>query len=240
MGDSHPDAQVNGLAGFNFIALISMRFVIISFFAMEKEYSIYFNSRKIVLTTGANRFFKGCEGYFVRYQHPEELSKLLVFFQSSLTIDKLYIISNDLEKLLKDFCKHFHLVEAAGGLVQNDEKEVLIIKRNDIWDLPKGKVDKGEGIKIAAVREVSEECGINGVKLVRPLTITLHTYKEDYKMILKKTSWYSMNYYGNELLKPQINENITEAIWVKPGDIWDYLDNTYDSIKDVLKAASLI
>lgn len=240
MGDSQPDAQVKGFAGFNFIALISIRFVTISFLAMEKEYSIYFNSRKIVLTKGADRFFKGCEGLFFRYQHPEELSKLLVFFQSNRNVEKLYIINSNIDKLLKEFKHHFRLVEAAGGLVHNEEKEILLIKRNGIWDLPKGKVDDGEDTEHAAIREVMEECGIGNVKITHPLITTLHTYEETGTSILKRTCWYSMSYKGNEVLKPQVNENITEALWVKPGEIWDYLDYTFESIKDVFRATSLI
>ena len=34
------------------------------------------------------------------------------------------------------------------------------IQRLGDWDLPKGKVEKREGVEAAAVREVQEECGL--------------------------------------------------------------------------------
>ena len=59
------------------------------------------------------------------------------------------------------------LIEAAGGLVKNENGDYLFIYRNDKWDLPKGKIEKDEKTKVAAVREVEEECGIAVSKLRR-------------------------------------------------------------------------
>ena len=49
---------------------------------------------------------------------------------------------------------------AAGGLVTNENNELLMIFRRGKWDLPKGKLDKGETIEECAIREVEEETGI--------------------------------------------------------------------------------
>jgi 8-oxo-dGTP pyrophosphatase MutT (NUDIX family) len=38
----------------------------------------------------------------------------------------------------------YSLVEAAGGVVVNQQKEVLWMFRLGKWDLPKGKLEKGE------------------------------------------------------------------------------------------------
>src|SRR6476661_1663707 len=54
------------------------------------------------------------------------------------------IIHKNFEKLKKDFFKHFTFIEAAGGIVQNDRKDLLFIFRRGKWDLPKGKMEKGE------------------------------------------------------------------------------------------------
>jgi 8-oxo-dGTP pyrophosphatase MutT (NUDIX family) len=35
-------------------------------------------------------------------------------------------------------------IVAAGGLVFNENKELLMIYRRSKWDLPKGKLDEGE------------------------------------------------------------------------------------------------
>ncbi len=68
-------------------------------------------------------------------------------------------------------------VSAAGGLVVDGAGRLLVIRRLGKWDLPKGKVERGEGVEEAAVREVQEECGLKAVTLVKPVTSTWHTYE---------------------------------------------------------------
>ncbi|NBW71067.1 MAG: NUDIX domain-containing protein, partial [Bacteroidetes bacterium] len=52
--------------------------------------------------------------------------------------------------------------------------EVVLIKRNGFWDIPKGKVEKHEGIAAAAVREVEEEIGVSNLLLTHLITTTEH------------------------------------------------------------------
>src|SRR5438034_5163464 len=63
----------------------------------------------------------------------------------------------DLDELKKIFLKKFSLVVAAGGIVKNENAEVLMIFRRGRWDFPKGKLDRGEKLEDCAVREVEEE-----------------------------------------------------------------------------------
>ena len=44
-------------------------------------------------------------------------------------------------------------INAAGGLVENGNGEYLMIKRKGYWDLPKGKIEKGENDEDGALRE---------------------------------------------------------------------------------------
>lgn len=141
----------------------------------------------------------------------------------------------DLEKLKKAFWKHFTLVKAAGGLVENEKGELLLIFRLDKWDLPKGKLDKGETLEECAVREIQEETGIQKVQLRKKITVTYHTYDEYGKHILKESHWYKMKASSKEKIIPQTEENIAEIIWVKKDKLDKYLLNTYPSILDVLK-----
>ena len=53
----------------------------------------------------------------------------------------------------------------AGGLVINNNSKVLLIYRKNKWDLPKGKLDEGENLEEAAIREVVEETGLDITKL---------------------------------------------------------------------------
>lgn len=157
--------------------------------------------------------------------HEMQLEKIHagVFYHSSL------------EELKKAFFKKFTLVEAAGGLVQNEKEEVLLIYRRGKWDLPKGKLDKGEKLEDCAVREVQEETGLKTVKLIAPLTITYHTYHEGARFILKESHWYKMKAESKQALVPQLTEQIEEIRWVKPKDLEGYFANSFSSVIDVLK-----
>ena len=144
----------------------------------------------------------------------------------------------DLEELKKALYKKFTIVVAAGGLVQNEKKEILLIFRRGKWDLPKGKLDKGENLEACAVREVEEETGLQKVKLLSPLTITYHTYHEGARFILKESHWYRMKVMGEQKLVPQLEEAITEIKWVNPIDLEKYMKNAYPSVVDVLQLLS--
>src|SRR5690606_30154599 len=104
-------------------------------------------------------------------------------------------------------------VIAAGGLVKNKDNEVLFIKRNGKWDLPKGRVERKEAIEDAAIRETEEETGVAELKIIKPLQITYHLFKRNGVTKLKETHWFEMfsPYTGN--LTPQINEGITKVRW---------------------------
>ena len=132
------------------------------------------------------------------------------------------------------FFEEFINVDAAGGVVQNQNDEILMIYRNSCWDLPKGKVEEGESIRLAAVREVEEECGLVGPEITDEISSTYHTYERNGKKYLKRTYWYSMKYEKEHALVPQIEEGITKAKWVNRKDLQIYIVNTYGSIKSVI------
>ncbi len=140
-----------------------------------------------------------------------------------------------LEELKKTFFKKFIFIQAAGGLVMNEKNEILIIFRRGKWDLPKGKLDKGEKLEKCALREVEEETGLKNVKLISPLTITYHTYHEGTKFILKESHWYNMKVSGHQKLIPQTTEDIHEIKWVAADKLSPYLKISFPSVEDVLK-----
>lgn len=142
--------------------------------------------------------------------------------------------NGDLEKLKKAFFKNFTQIEAAGGIVQNDKKELLFIYRLDKWDLPKGKIEKGEDAETCAVREVEEETGVTKLKLKKKAGETYHTYNAFGKHFIKTTHWFYMTCSSKQVLVPQTEENIAEIKWVKTINLKEPLKNTYASIKDIL------
>jgi 8-oxo-dGTP pyrophosphatase MutT (NUDIX family) len=137
------------------------------------------------------------------------------------------------------FCSEFLIIEAAGGLIKNKDGQYLFIYRHDKWDLPKGKLDKGEKPDAAAVRECQEECGIQQIDLKEFLTHSYHIYFFKKGWALKKTHWYLME-SEEKNLTPQLEESITEVAWKKPAEIPKMLSNTYKNIMDVLAKAGLI
>ena len=141
----------------------------------------------------------------------------------------------DLAELKKAFWKKFTLVKAAGGLVQNEKKELLMIFRRGKWDLPKGKLDNGETLEQCAVREVEEETGLKEVQLLNPLLTTFHTYLEGSKFILKESYWYTMKVEGKQNLQPQTEEDILEIKWVTAKEAEKLFLQTFPSVIDVIK-----
>ncbi|NJN34800.1 MAG: NUDIX domain-containing protein [Saprospiraceae bacterium] len=125
----------------------------------------------------------------------------------------IVVFDDDLPKLWHDFQSLYRVIEAAGGLVFNEKKEVLVIYRRQSWDLPKGKIDVGETPEKAAIREVQEETGLNTIELGRHLIDTYHTYTHKGERILKKTYWFEMSTYETALT-PQYSEDIEDAKWV--------------------------
>ena len=143
-------------------------------------------------------------------------------------------ITGDVEAMWKELLQEFKLINAAGGLVKNAENKVLFIFRLGKWDLPKGKVDKGETLEQAALREVEEECGISKLIITEKLLTTYHTYTLKGKNVVKASHWYSMTTADNRPLKPQTEENITDARWVSEKEILDLLKDAYPSIAEVI------
>jgi 8-oxo-dGTP pyrophosphatase MutT (NUDIX family) len=148
---------------------------------------------------------------------------------------KIYLLLTKKFKLHFKRIKHsMKMIKAAGGLVTNTENQYLFIFRNGKWDLPKGKLDPGETTKIAAVREVEEECGIKIHKLGLKICNTYHIYEVNKERILKKTSWYRMSAVNQKELIPQLEEGITDARWLDSSDFMMIRQNTYPLIRDLL------
>ncbi len=146
----------------------------------------------------------------------------------------LVVVSNDPWSTLRSVFKDFDWVEAAGGLVRRKNK-FLLIHRLGMWDLPKGKIDPGETSEIAAVREVEEECGIRTPHLLEHLVTTYHTYEFRGKPTIKRNDWYLMDYTGPKQLKPQSEEDITDALWLSKREVRERLPLAYPSIRDVFQ-----
>ncbi|WP_245869948.1 NUDIX hydrolase [Pedobacter ginsengisoli] len=165
-----------------------------------------------------------------------------IFYKNLARVSgKDYILLDaDPKKLFKKIKKSCELIKAAGGLVKNAKGNYLFIFRNKKWDLPKGKVEKDEKMKDAALREVEEECGVKIYTNDEKLCKTYHVYSLDTRLVLKKTNWYSMTVKGEPKLIPQKEEGITKASWLSKLELNQVLKNTYPSIVQVLDVGGLL
>jgi hypothetical protein len=203
-------------------------------------YKVFFNDRTVFFGDDFSKAFKRNKGLFYKFNNFQELYDLIELFASLKQIRSLYIFHTDMLLLVEEFKACFTTVEAAGGLVFNDQGEFLVIERRGVWDLPKGKLEKGEGYEEAALREVKEETGLQGLEAVQPLLSTYHTYPLNGERILKKTRWFEMKYHGPGKPHLQEEEDITDYRWATPG-ITDFIrKNTHNSILDVLYFKELL
>lgn len=127
------------------------------------------------------------------------------------------------------------VIIAGGGLLLNENNELLMIFRRGFWDLPKGKLDDGETIEACALREVEEETGVGNLVSGGLLGITRHQYFDPYikEEVIKETHWYSMNVKGSPALIPQTEEDITDIRWVPLQDVPALLENSFDTIREI-------
>jgi ADP-ribose pyrophosphatase YjhB (NUDIX family) len=135
------------------------------------------------------------------------------------------------EKIEQFLRKKLPVVEAGGGMVFNDKREILFIRRNSKWDLPKGKVEKGETYEEAAVRETIEETGVKDLQVKRFIMKTYHIFKRNGKFKLKVTYWFEMysNYDGP--LIPEPSEGIKKVRWKNFEKTQKALQDSYENIK---------
>jgi len=126
---------------------------------------------------------------------------------------------------------------AAGGLVLNDNNELLMIFRRGKWDLPKGKLDEGEKIEDCALREVQEETGLQQIKILDFLGETFHEYFDEYSKtdVVKETHWFKMHAENGQPLIPQTEEDIEVIEWVDENNVLEKLQNSYPNIIEIIE-----
>ena len=200
---------------------------------MSQKYKVFFFGNVLVFTDSPEMHRKTTIIY--KYSGIENLKDFLFGYVEKCNNHHIRILCDDKEQCWKDFCSLFEVRRAAGGLVVNSTGDYLFIRRQGKWDIPKGHIEPGEQSQECAVREVTEECGIGGIEIEKPICTTFHTYRLDGRPILKSTDWYLMRCSYNEKLTPQTEEDITEAVWVAPSDVDDRLKDSFSSIPEIFK-----
>lgn len=188
-------------------------------------YKVFINEKPIIITSSS----KKVNNFPVHILKNIVLDEIIHKLRYK-NIKGINLYTPDLEEGWQYFLSLIQVVKASGGLVMNDKNEFLFIYRNGIWDLPKGRIEKGESTEVAAIREVEEECGIFNLSIKKKLTTTYHIYFQD-KNKLKLTHWFLMHSDYKGVLKPQIEEGITEVSFKKESEVLEILEQSYANIK---------
>ena len=200
-------------------------------------HKIYLEKRCIVICPPDDPALSDPNSIELHLGEMPDIASIVGMFENSSSLSRVYIPTDDIEGAYKGFCSQFKEVNAAGGLVSNRRGDVLLIRRNDLWDLPKGHQEEGEDISVTALREVQEETGVLNLRLGGLICITDHCYRRNDIWHLKHTWWYDMLYMDPVDLTPQREEDITKAAWVARSGLSPYLKNTYPSIVEVFREA---
>ncbi|KUY31093.1 NUDIX hydrolase [Elizabethkingia ursingii] len=196
-------------------------------------YKVFINERKLSFTNAIQQIDKNLEFVDVN------TFSIAIDLLENTSTPSVNIYAENVEEVWNTFSASFRNIEAAGGVVLNTKDEVLFIYRMSRWDLPKGKMEKGESKDLTALREVEEECSITDLSLEEFLSSTYHMYTErDGSKVLKVTHWYKMRHHSNQQPLPQEIEGITKAEWKPQSDIkTEVFPNTFQNIRLILDEA---
>lgn len=195
-------------------------------------YKVYFDNRLIKISNRPDREQNYC--LLHKYHKEEDLSEQISVFMGNSLYECLNIYSDDVEGLWNIFQEQFHFLEASGGVVLDENKRLLLIKRYRKWDAPKGHFEPCETPELCARREIEEECGIKCGDNLSELSPSFHIYKFQGEYFLKKTYWFLFSYSGNGKTTPQEEEGISRADWIEPEKIKDITDEMWESVKNVV------
>jgi 8-oxo-dGTP diphosphatase len=117
-------------------------------------------------------------------------------------------------------------VLAAGGLVMRDGRVAIVHRpRYDDWSLPKGKLDAGESLEEAALREVEEETGLK-CRLGEALGDASYRDRKDRAKLVR---YFEMEPTGGEFSP---NDEVDELRWLTLEEAQDEL--TYDFDRELV------
>ncbi len=193
------------------------------------SYKIYISNKALILTDNLN-----ISNHTLFSFNNINLDDIIYRMQSG-SLGEVVLYHPNLQEAWKIFQKHFDVIEAAGGIVENDKHEYLFIYRNGKWDLPKGKMEEGEVPEETAIREVMEECGIQHISIDKFLFDTYHLFTENRKKRLKITHWFKMSEGEKSALIPQEEEGIEKVSWIDLNNDPYPLLNSYENIRLLFK-----
>lgn len=124
---------------------------------------------------------------------------------------------------MKQFPTH---IVAVFGIVENDEKEILLLKQRNrnIWMFPGGQVETGENLIDALIRETKEESNmeitVNKLFCVSSNTCTYQGYNGFDIVPTKVVMGFTCKYIGGKFCD---SDETTESCWVPKEKVLDFI-----------------
>lgn len=166
--------------------------------------------------------------------HPDELTHCIKKLKTAHGSEPFLIEVPDAASCIEKMAKMFNWIEAAGGIIENEAGQYLLIYRRGHWDLPKGKIDAGESPLQAAHREILEETGVSNLQWSADLPATYHIYPWNGEWVLKQTHWFQFQSKETQQLILQTEEEIEDARWMNPEQMRAVRQLIYPSLQALL------
>jgi 8-oxo-dGTP pyrophosphatase MutT (NUDIX family) len=197
-----------------------------------QRYLIFNKEAKIVITKRKNDYF-----------YDEKINTFEIFSKDGLRSIKpellnktkkstTYLFSDTPKQVYEDFKSLFRFQKTAGGIVKNKVGSILFIFNDNKWDLPKGKAYDGEKLEACALREITEECNVRELNIIKKTGFTYHLASA--QKTLKKTHWYEMDCADERNIYPQFEEGITDVKWFNRNWICDNLSSIKPHIREII------
>jgi ADP-ribose pyrophosphatase len=131
---------------------------------------------------------------------------------------------------------------SSGGIVvrKSDNKiQVLLVRRNEDWQLPKGLAERSEKFEETALREVREETGINA-KLMKKIGKINYWYRKEDKLIYKVVHFFLMESVGGNI--EEHDHEMDEVKWFSIDEACEIVSfkNERDLIELLKKEVDLV
>ena len=127
---------------------------------------------------------------------------------------------------------------SAGGVVFriHEGRALFLLIRDSYknWGFPKGHLEAGEAAEAAALREVREETGLDGLEL-RGTVATIDWYFRFRGRLIHKVCHFFLMETGDEATSPQRAEGITACRWAPFEEAMAAI--SYANARDVLQRA---
>lgn len=113
------------------------------------------------------------------------------------------------------------------AIIRNDENQILLLKNKDYWDIPGGRMDQGEDIEAALLRELNEEIGVNHIAQKQLWDVVKSVKQLPYGNMMTSLILivYRVQLPADQI--PHSCEPGTTLHWVSPEEAADRLKNKY-------------